>query len=72
MHGRVLLDHFKQMSEDLRHPASEVLNGLEVYRLVALFALAFAVWAFRGQPRWIAWVALPFALLTVMNAFIIQ
>ncbi len=72
MHWRVLFDHYKSMPEDLRGPTLQVLNGLEIYRIVALFALVFAVWTFRGRPRWLAWVALPIALLTAMTALIIQ
>ncbi len=72
MHWRVLFDHYKEMPEDLRRPALQVLNGLEIYRIVALIALVFAVWTFRGRPRWLAWVALPIALLTVMAALIIE
>jgi len=72
MHWRVVFDHYKEMSADLRRPALEVLNGLEIYRMVALFALVFAIWAFRGRPRWVAWVVLPLALLTAMSALMIQ
>ena len=72
LHWRVLFDHYKEMSEDLRRPALQVLNGLEIYRIVAILALIFAVWAFRGRPRWVAWVALPIALLSMMIAVVIQ
>jgi hypothetical protein len=72
IHWRVLFDHYREMSEELRRLTLEVLNGLEVYRIVALLALMFSVWAFRGRPRWIAWIALPIALLAAMSALIIQ
>jgi hypothetical protein len=72
MHWRVLFDHYKDMPEDLRRPTLHVLAGLEIYRIVALFALVFAIWTFRGRPRWLAWVALSIALLTVGAAVIIQ
>lgn len=72
VHWRVLFDHYKEMSEGLRGPAEQVLNGLEIYRIVALFALTFSVWAFRGRPRWVAWVTLPISLLTVITALLIQ
>lgn len=72
LHWRVLFDHYKDVSQDLRRPLLQVLNGLESYRVVALLALAFSVWAFRGSPRWVAWVALPLALLAVGIALVIQ
>jgi hypothetical protein len=72
LHWRVLFYHYKDMSEDLRRPLLQVLNSLEFYRVVALLALAFALWAFQGSPRWVAWVALPLSLLAVMTAGVIQ
>jgi membrane-associated PAP2 superfamily phosphatase len=71
-HWRVVFDHYREMSPGLRGAALHVLNGLEIYRVVAVVALVFAVWAFRGRPRWLAWVALPVSLLTIMTALLIQ
>jgi hypothetical protein len=72
LHSSVLAFHRKEMSEDLRRPLLQVLNSLEIYRVVALLALGFAVWSFKGKPRWLAWIALPLALLAVALALLIQ
>ena len=72
IHWRILSDHYSEMSAALRRPILHVLNCLELYRVVALLAVAFSIWAFNGRPRWVAWVALSLALLALMTVFVIQ
>jgi ABC-type anion transport system duplicated permease subunit len=72
LHWRVLQFHYQDMTEDLRRPLVQVLNSLEFYRVVALLALAFLIWAFRGRPRWLAWIALPPAVLALYTAATVQ
>ena len=72
VHWRILSNHYDEMTESLRGAVLGVLNCLELYRVIALVALGFAVWAFRGKPRWVAWIALPLALLACGSALVIQ
>lgn len=61
LHWQVLfgVDRYEsRLSEELRSELLDVLATLNYYRLFGVLALGFAVWSFRGRPRWPAWVAL--------------
>lgn len=45
-------------SEGLKTELLSLLATLSYYRFFGVLALGFAVWSFRGRPRWPAWVAL--------------
>ena len=50
-----------------------VLDHLGLLRLVfATLALVWAVWSFRGAPRWTSWIALGFAILALFTNGIIM
>jgi hypothetical protein len=51
-----------------------LLDQLDVgYRLLALAALAFNVWALRrGKPRWLALAVLPLTAIALSTVFMLQ
>ena len=72
VHWRVLSSHYAELGPELRPQLFSVLHRLESYRLLGFCAVIFLVLAFRGTPRWPAYVALPFALLALLSVLSIQ
>ena len=61
LHWRVIFgrDRYQSgLNEDLRAELLDLLATLNYYRIFSVLALAFAIWSFRGRPRWPAWLAL--------------
>lgn len=71
LHWKVL-SHHQEMTEELKTPLFYMLGSLEFYRLFALVALVWSIWAFRGRPKWLAWLSLPFALVALGVSIIFQ
>lgn len=73
LHWKILTDHYSEISEELKKPLFSLLSRLAIYHLTALCSFLFALWAFlRGKQRWLAWVCLPFGLLSLIMFFIIM
>jgi len=72
VHWAVLQDHIAEMSDPLRHELGGVLGQLERYRLGAVLAVGFGVWAVCLRPRWPGLVALAISLVAVLEALSIQ
>ena len=72
VHWRVLAFHYSVTPPELRTDLFSVLSRLESYRLLGISAGLFLVLAFRGTPRWPAFVALPFALLALLSVLSLQ
>ena len=72
--------HFNTMMKEGRPSDSELLNNvypvlteLGLLRIAfAILALIWAVWSFKGRPRWGAMIALGFSICAVMTIFIIM
>lgn len=75
VHWRVVFGperYDSQLTEDLKSSLLTVLYRLEVYRVLGVFAMIWALWALRGRPRWPAWTALAFSLIALFLATMIQ
>ena len=65
LHWRIIRDNYSSLEDPLKAHLFRLLSHLEVYHLTALLAAGFGFWAFRGQPRWMRWVCLPVAILSL-------
>ena len=72
LHGPVLSHHYGEFSEPLRKELFGLLRTLEIYRLCALFAVIFAIWAMRHRPHWPGYVVSALSLIAVLAALSIQ
>ena len=75
LHWQVLFgDHREGIAPEPLAVLFGLLGQLDLgYRLFALAAVAFNVWAlWKGRPRWLALVALPPALLAFCTAGLVQ
>jgi len=72
LHWQLLFENLPSLSEQAREPILSALDRLSLYRLAsAALAAIWAIWCFRYRPRWLAIVALTFALLAVTCLFIL-
>ena len=72
LHWRVLSHHYGEFGEPVRKELFGLLRTLEVYRLCALLAVIFAIWAIRHRPHWPGYVVLAFSLIAVLEALSVQ
>jgi hypothetical protein len=74
VHWAVLARHYAELAQlrDLKDSLFVVLGRLEFYRLFGVFAVAWALWALRGRPRWLGWIALPISVFALFLAVVIQ
>jgi len=75
LHWRVLFGfNRKGIADEPLDVLFKLLGQLDAgWKLLALGALAFNVWAFLwGRPRWMAWAALPFTTLTIAGMAVVM
>ena len=72
LHWAVLAHHFSEFSEPARKELFIQLWLLERYRIGAVFAVAFGIWAVCGRPRWPGIAALALSLLAILEALTLQ
>jgi hypothetical protein len=68
LHWQILHHHFRSSENLLRNQLLDLLGQLEIYRVTGLIAAGFCVWPFRGSPRWLRWVTLPFGEASLLAA----
>ena len=61
-----------QASGRLAATANRLMRRLDVFRLTGVTAFIFGLLCCLRQPRWVRFVALPFALLGLFMAFVIM
>jgi hypothetical protein len=67
VHWNIMFRYTPDMSEP-PEAVFTVLGHLSMLRLVfSVLALVWAVWSFRGAPRWAAWTALGFAVVALLS-----
>jgi hypothetical protein len=59
--GEKALSMAKKDADQLRRKGSSLLARLELYRLLGIGSVVYAVAAFFRRPRWASIVAIPFA-----------
>jgi hypothetical protein len=72
LHWTVLFHHFSEFTEPSRKELFVLLWLLERYRIGAVFAVAFGIWAVCSRPRWPGIVALALSLLAILEALTLQ
>ncbi|NIR44664.1 MAG: hypothetical protein GWN99_10195 [Gemmatimonadetes bacterium] len=75
LHWRVIYgpDRYESaLSEGTRAELLDLLARLNYYRIFSILALAFAIWSFRGRPRWPAWLALAASGLALFVSAIVM
>lgn len=72
LHWRIIHDHYPALEGSLKTDLFRLLGRLEVYHLTALLAVAFGIWAFWGQPRWVRWVCLPLVAFSLLMFVIVM
>jgi len=72
LHWKILFRNYSSLQDPLKADLYRLLGYLSVYHLTALFSVGFGLWAFRGQPRWLRWVCLPLAVLSLGLALIVM
>lgn len=66
-------DRFESgLNEGTKAALLDLLATVNYYRVFSLLALAFAIWSFRGRPRWPAWLALAASGLALFVSAIIM
>ncbi|HCU24978.1 MAG TPA: hypothetical protein DF383_08175, partial [Deltaproteobacteria bacterium] len=66
-----IVPNFKWPSE-VKDSVFFVLESLEFYRVLAVLSFIWSILALRRKPIWLGWVSLPFALLAVGAALLVQ
>jgi hypothetical protein len=72
LHWKIIRDNYTSLEDPLKGDLFRLLGYLEVYHLTALLAVAFGIWTFRGQPRWMRWACLPFSILSLLMFIIVM
>ncbi|NLY01239.1 MAG: hypothetical protein GXY83_34545 [Rhodopirellula sp.] len=72
LHWEILFRNGSTISNPIRADLLRLLGYLEVFRLTALCSVGFGIWAFRGQPRCLRWICLPFALLSLLWSLVVM
>ena len=68
-----IMNEERPIDSELLNNIYPVLTELAILRVAfAVLALIWAIWSFKGRPRWGAMVALGFAICAVMTIFIIM
>ena len=73
VHFHIMLDKGLPRDSELLKHVYPVLTELGLLRVAfGLLALAFAVWSFKGKPRWASVIVLGLAIFSVMQTFVIM
>jgi hypothetical protein len=72
LHWKIIHHNYASLQDPLRGELFRLLGYLEIYHVTSLLSLAFGIWAFRGSPRWMRWVCLPFGLLSLGMSIIVM
>lgn len=72
LHWKVIHHNYALLQDPIKGDLFRLLGYLEVYHLTGLLSLGFGVWTFRGSPRWMRWVCLPFGLLSLGLSLIVM
>jgi len=68
-----MMNEERPIDSELLNNIYPVLKELGILRVAfAVLAMIWAIWSFKGRPRWAAIVALGFAICAMMTVFIIM
>ena len=72
VHWQVLAFDRFHLNRDAEKAFWQVLGDFDSLRLSGVAAVAFALWSFRGRPRWVAIIAAVVSLIGFSAAFMVM